>query len=332
MKGGRGPGPAPIPPQRSLRRLRWSLTVWFTLVLAVVLTVTVVAVSAVAAPGYASRSGGGGAELGWSLAVLGGLAVALFAPVAWILLGYVLAPVSHSLSAQESFLGTAAHDLKTPLATLGALLETARRDPDADARDDALERAARLAHRSGDTMEDLLLRARLTAGVIEASRRPVRLDLLVERVIADLAGTELAGTELAGTGPGSGTDDGGTTRLSVDLDGHSITMRATPTVALIDPALAERAASNLVHNALRHGHLPGRPARIEVTVEADGDRALITVGDEGPGLRPPVARTGLGLSVVRWCVHAHGGALLLGTGPEPGTRIRLSLPLNGCSR
>ncbi|HEV7627284.1 MAG TPA: ATP-binding protein, partial [Streptomyces sp.] len=148
--------------------------------------------------------------------------------------------------------------------------------------------------------------------------RPTRLDLLVEGVIADLAGTELE----------AGEDVAGTTRLSVDLDGHSITMKATPTVALIDPALAERAASNLVHNALRHGHLPGRPARIEVTVDAHDDRALITVADEGPGLRPPVVGAGLGLSVVRWCVRVHGGALLLGTGSEPGTRIRLAFPVN----
>lgn len=324
MKGTPGAGPAPVPPtppmpvERLLHRLRWSLTVWFTLVLAVVLTVTVVAVSALAAPAYAAKAGGAGAELGWALAVLGGLAVALFAPVAWFLLGHVLAPVTRSLTAQESFLGAAAHDLKTPLSTLGALLESARRDTDAGARDDALERAARLASRSGETVEDLLLRARLTAGVVEARLRPVRLDLLVEQVVADLAGTEPAVGE---------TDDGSTTHLSVDLDGHSITMRATPTVALIDPALAERAASNLVHNALRHGHLPGEPARIEVSVDSEGERALITVADKGPGLRPPVASAGLGLSVVRWCVRAQGGSLLLGTGPEPGTRIRLAFPL-----
>ena len=335
MKGGPGTEAAPMPVRRSLRRLRWSLTVWFTLVLAVVLAATVVVVSAVAAPAYAAKVGGAGAELGWSLAVLGGLGVALFAPVAWVLLGYVLAPVTRSLSVQESFLGTVAHDLRTPLTTLGALVENARRAPDAAGRDDALERAARLVDRSGDTVEDLLLRARLTAGVMEVRPRPARLDLLVEGVIADLVGTDvevdLVGAEAeagpAGAEPGAGADESGTTtRLSAELDGHSVTMRAEPTVALVDPALAERAVSNLLHNALRHGHLPGRPARIEVTVEPDGDRALITVGDEGPGLRPPVAGTGLGLSVVRWCVRAHGGALLLGTGSRPGTRVRLAFP------
>jgi two-component system, OmpR family, sensor kinase len=319
VSSGRAQVPAPLPVRRSLRRLRWSLTVWFSLVLAVVLAVTVVVVTAVAAPAYASRTGGAGPQLGWLLAVLAGLAVALFAPVTWVLLGYVLAPATSSLSAQESFLAAAAHDLKTPLTTLGALLETARHEADAVKRDDALDRADRLLHRSGATLEDLLLRARLTAGVLEARPRPTRLDLLAEGVVAGLAGTE----------PEASADEGGTTRLSAELDGHSLTLETEPTVALIDPALAERAVSNLVDNALRHGHRPGRAARIEVTVRPQGDRALVTVADEGPGLRPPAVRAGLGLSVVRWCVRVHGGALLLGTGPEPGTRIRLAFPANG---
>lgn len=319
MKGGPGLGVAPLPVRRSLRRLRWSLTVWFSLVLAVVLAVTVVVVTAVAAPAYASKSGGAGAQLGWFLAVLAGLGVALFAPVTWVLLGYVLAPGTRSLNAQESFLGAAAHDLKMPLTTLGALLETARHEADVVRRNDALDRAVRLLHRSGATVDDLLLRARLTAGVVEARPRPTRLDLLVEGVIADLASTE----------PEAGLDENGATRLSVYLDGHSITMKAEPTVALIDPALAERAVANLVNNALRHGHRPGRPARIDVTVNTHASRALVTICDEGPGLRPPAVRAGLGLSVVRWCVRVHGGALLLGTGPERGTRIRLAFPTNG---
>jgi signal transduction histidine kinase len=55
------------------------------------------------------------------------------------------------------------------------------------------------------------------------------------------------------------------------------------------------------------------------------------VADDGPGLRPPITRPGLGLSVVRWVARVHGGALLLGTGPRPGTRIRLVLPARGAS-
>lgn len=61
-------------------------------------------------------------------------------------------------------------------------------------------------------------------------------------------------------------------------------------------------------------------------MHAEGDRAAVTVADEGPGLRPPVDRPGLGLSMVRWVARAHCGSLLLGVGTQPGTRIRLALP------
>lgn len=296
----------PVP--RKLHRLRWLLTVWFTLVFATGVVVLVAAVR-VSAPEYSPAAG-----LLWWYASLGVAATAVLGPATWALLGLLLAPVVRVVRAQEAFLGATAHDLRTPLATLSVLLETARRDP--AQRDEALSRAARLVSRSGDVVDDMLLRARLTAGVLPVHLRPARLDQLTEAVIVDLATGE----------PEFGTTADGRTTMVVDIDGHRITMIAGATVALLDPALAERAIANLLHNALRHGHEPGRTALITVTVERDGDRAAVVVADSGPGLRPPIERTGLGLSVVRWVARAHRGSLHLGAGPEPGTRIRLSFP------
>ncbi|WP_157240523.1 sensor histidine kinase [Catenuloplanes japonicus] len=297
--------PIPMPADRALRRLRWLLTTWFTLVLAVGVVVLVAAVAAT------TRShatyGRADTDLAALLGLLGVAALAVFAPATWVLLGFLLEPVTRSLAVQESFLGTAAHDLRTPLATLGALLDTARHDPA------AIARAARLVARSGDTVEDLLLRARLASGTLAVTPRPTRLDQVAEAVLTDLTGTDPEVTE---------DGDG----VVVRLDGHVIALHASPVIARIDAALVERAIANLVHNALRHGHAPGETARITVTVRAEDGRAAVTVADEGPGFRPGERQARLGLSVVRWVARSHGGALLLGTGPQPGTRLRLVLP------
>ena len=82
----------------------------------------------------------------------------------------------------------------------------------------------------------------------------------------------------------------------------------------------ERAVSNLVRNAREHGPAEGV---ITVTVAAHGDRARISVTDEGPGLPPAQAEhaferfwrgpnaasggSGLGLAIVRAIAERHGG-------------------------
>jgi signal transduction histidine kinase len=108
------------------------------------------------------------------------------------------------------------------------------------------------------------------------------------------------------------------------------------------PMSLRRAVANLVDNALRHGG----SARVSVQAEADGAR--ITVEDEGPGLDPAqlervfepfvqadsarhrdgssTGGVGLGLSIARSCVRAHGGDVVLGNRPEGGLRATIHLP------
>jgi two-component system, OmpR family, sensor kinase len=97
------------------------------------------------------------------------------------------------------------------------------------------------------------------------------------------------------------------------------------------PAL-ERAVGNLVRNARRHGS-----GDVTVTVERDGDRARLSVADEGPGLTPQEAEhaferfwrgpdaaapgSGLGLAIVRAIVERHGGGVSV-----DGARFTIELP------
>lgn len=107
------------------------------------------------------------------------------------------------------------------------------------------------------------------------------------------------------------------------------------------PASLRRAFTNLVDNAVRYGHR----ARISLSLETGV--AVFTVEDEGPGIpedrlgavfepftRLEASRSsdtggvGLGLAIVRSCVHVHGGEITLSNLPGGGLRAEVRLPVH----
>ncbi|MFE2296272.1 sensor histidine kinase [Streptomyces sp. NPDC059452] len=245
--------------------------------------------------------------------VTGGCAllVLLSAGVGHLLSGRAIRPALEALDRQESFLADAAHDLRTPTASLRTLAETALRG-ETDSTD-VHRRTLRLAEGMGTLVDGLLTRARLMSGTAVLAVEPLRLDQLVEAVVEDTA-----------------------------TEGQPVTVRAEQAVVVVaDPDLVRRAVANLVGNALVHGHRPGERAEVEVTVGSDGATATVTVEDAGPGLPPEVAgalfdrfrsgsgSTGLGLSIASWVAHAHGGSLTTEPGRRGGARFVLRLPAGG---
>jgi two-component system osmolarity sensor histidine kinase EnvZ len=95
-----------------------------------------------------------------------------------------------------------------------------------------------------------------------------------------------------------------------------------------------RAITNLVDNAGRHA------GRVVLAAVAQGRSVVVTVEDDGPGIpadkRENVFRpfesgssggTGLGLTIARDIVRAHGGEIMLDDSPLGGLRARIRLPV-----
>jgi two-component system, OmpR family, sensor kinase len=236
------------------------------------------------------------------LVVLAGCAVLLSgaAAVGYVLSGRAIRPAGIALEQQEVLLAETAHDLRTPVAALRALAETAAQDP--AQRAELLPRTVRLAGRMGDIIDGLLVRARLAAGVEQLSMQPVWLDQLVDALVED-----------------------------TPAEGARVSVVTVPTKVRADPALVQRAIGNLLDNALRHG---GGTARVAVARHGPG--AVVTVEDEGSGiaagheqlvftLRVSTAGgAGIGLALARDLVESAGGRLALVRARPP--RFELVLP------
>jgi signal transduction histidine kinase len=103
-----------------------------------------------------------------------------------------------------------------------------------------------------------------------------------------------------------------------------------------------RAFGNLIDNARKYG---GADKRVRIEGERAGDGVQFTVYDRGPGIpvrararvlkkftriesadRKETAGTGLGLSLVKACMEAHGGRIRIGESPDRGAAVSLVLP------
>ena len=234
--------------------------------------------------------------------------------------------LERSLRALEQAGTDIAHDLKTPIARLGASLEMAQASAE---RGESPERELAAAREDADALGrivDALLRiARLERGERRAAFAPVDipalLDILAEDYapLAEEAGIALRRTDapLESPGPsGAGVVEG-------------------------DAASLNQLFANLLENALKHG---SSGAAVELRVLRDGDARLlhVEIADDGPGI-PPAERenvfrrlyrlersrstpgNGLGLSLAAAIVRLHGGTIALGDN-APGLVVRVSLP------
>jgi two-component system OmpR family sensor kinase len=223
---------------------------------------------------------------------------------------------------EKQLLANVSHELRTPLSRIRVVLELASDgDParvgsylgeiahdlqDVERLLDDVLATARLDLTSGRTSEASLPLHKSTANlatIVDASRARFE-HLYPERKLELVAGGDLPDLEC-------------------------------------DPNLLRRMVDNLLDNAVKYA----KEARLELSVSADAQSVQITVADEGPGMPKPVAArafepffrgddsrdrrsggVGLGLSIVRSIVEAHGGQVKLESAPGRGTQVTARIP------
>lgn len=224
----------------------------------------------------------------------------------------MLARLEASFDRERAFIGEVSHELRQPLAALGAEAELTllrKREPAEYAR--ALEAIRERAERLSRTIDDLLLLARADAGVTGRTMRGE-----VNEAVSE------ACAELQRRGPG----------IPVELH-----LREEPLVVAVATTLLTRMVANLLANARRAAH-----SLVRVDVAAHDGHALVTVDDDGPGV-PPAEReaifrrfyrrsddgTGLGLPIAAAVARAGGGEITVEERPGGGARFVIVLPIAG---
>lgn len=225
--------------------------------------------------------------------------------------------------AHREIIANVAHDLRTPLTALHGYLETlSRDDPILPAGERRRYFGAALAQsdKVRRLSQQLFELARLQSASEVMQRDHFRLDELVHDTVQKFElSAQPPPVTLSGPPPGQ-----------VEMEG--------------DLQLIDRALTNLIDNAVRHG--PGaRPVRVSLLCRGRG--ATVLVEDSGPGLPGEIARRldngqpvreppperpgggfgGLGLAIAQRIAWLHGGSLRTLPSPCGGTRLCLALPL-----
>ncbi|MEU4495583.1 HAMP domain-containing sensor histidine kinase [Streptomyces sp. NPDC023998] len=218
---------------------------------------------------------------------------------------------------RKAMVSDIAHELRTPLTNIRGWLEVTRDgllapDPDliASLHDEAL-----LLQHIIDDLQDL---AAVDSGTLRLHREPVDVAELAAQVVsAHSTRAEVSGIRLS-----TRTDPG----LWLDAD----------------PVRMRQALGNLLANALRHTPQNGT---VTLTAKQTGDLAVLTVEDTGGGIAPEdlphvferfwraeksrsrrTGGSGLGLSIVRQLVEAHGGTVTADSEPGAGAVFTIRLP------
>ena len=230
------------------------------------------------------------------------------------------ARLESSFDQLRRFTADASHELRTPLSVIRGIGELGLRETRTpaeykDAMGSMLEEVDRLTR----LVDTLLQLSRGDAGTIRLSQERIDLADLTRGVVGSLG---ILAEERR-------------QRFQVDAPA------AVPVLA--DRLVLRDAIANIVDNALKYG--PAESA-VDVAVSRQGDRAVLTIADQGPGVpiehrdrifdrfyRVDEGRSremggaGLGLAIAKWAVEANGGTIALVSNANRGAAFRITLPL-----
>lgn len=226
-------------------------------------------------------------------------------------------------AARRDFVAWVSHDLRTPLASLQAMLEAMSEGvvEDKETIDRYMQLSRHEINRLNSLIDDLFSLSQLDSGHLQVNSQICSLSDLVSDTLSSMQARA----------------DSRQVALRAEIDGGLDPVR-------LSPRHVERALTNLLDNALRYTP-PG--GDILVRVQAVGKDVLIAVADSGPGVPQEAVEhifdrfyryegsrsreegdsggAGLGLAIAKGMIEAHGGEIWL-DGEAEGAKFWMRLP------
>nr|WP_246580651.1 ATP-binding protein [Deinococcus aestuarii] len=223
--------------------------------------------------------------------------------------------VERNQQARRQLTADIAHDLNTPLTVIAGTLE-AMLDGTFEPTAQRLRRLHLETRHVARLVNDLRFLALADAGELHVNRQPAEVALLVADAVAGF-------------------------RAVAEGQGVAVETRLEDVTVSLDRVRITQVLQNLLANAL--AHTPGG-GRVDVRARLEGGRLHVGVADTGSGIAPEhlphvfdrlyradgarsAGGSGLGLSICRSIVEAHGGEIRLTSRPGAGTSVTFTLPL-----
>ena len=229
--------------------------------------------------------------------------------------------ITSLLVTEKELLANVAHELRTPLTRIGVALDLANEGDSEAARASLVEIAVDVSELE-TIVDDILtaMRFELAPGKLPA-QLPLRRAIVPASEIAAAAAD----------------------RLHARHPERPLEVTTTDVDVHVDPALFRRVIDNLLENA--HKYTPDTSSPIELVVARDRDDVVFEVRDRGVGIagedlpriftaffRSERSRSretggvGLGLTLAKRLVEAHGGAIDVTSTIHIGTQVRVTIP------
>ncbi|MDD1636170.1 MAG: DUF4118 domain-containing protein, partial [Methylococcaceae bacterium] len=221
---------------------------------------------------------------------------------------------------RNSLLSSISHDLRTPLATIVGSASALVEEDSTLKAENKLELSRAIydeAQRMSTLVNNILDMARLDAGAVELNKQWVPLEEVIGAVL---------------------------TLLQKRLEGRLVTVKLPSGIPMIyvDAVMIEQVLINLLENVLRY--TPER-SPVEIKAEASSFAVEISVADRGPGIpkgsenklfekfyrvqrEAAQSGVGLGLTICRAIIEAHGGSIQAQNRPTGGAVFSFMIPLD----